>query len=249
MLNHNVGEPRRRSDKREHGGFGLHCSVRPGGRSEVGRRSSASPRGGRMSHADAVDEVLAGPQRRSPNGPVALTKETSEPVFTAEFDSYRMEWSAPPVTIRLEDVRGDRRSGDVKADVDVAAGGIRILENVSINMKASTTRAQLAKQLTELSKGVAPASFWATAINDTCGRAVRAFRDGDPPVLLRDAQPPAVASGASRPLVLADHRPGDSLRRQKQDEELPRAGTRPDSSHRDPAPWSQAGRPDAGRIR
>jgi hypothetical protein len=158
-----------------------------------------------MSHADAVDEVLAGTQRRSTNGSMQLTTETSEPVFTAEFDSYRVEWSAPAVTIRLEDVRGDRRTGDVKADVDVEAAGIRIMQNVTINMKAATTRAQLAKQLTELSNGVAAPTFWAKAVNDACGRAVRAFRDGDPAVLLRDAQPPAVASWAIAPLVFATH--------------------------------------------
>jgi hypothetical protein len=159
-----------------------------------------------MSVADPV-EILAGKAMPSPNGRARAPHfpvETAAPIFTAELDAYRMEWSAPAVTIRLEDLRGDRRSGDVKADVDVEAAGIRILQNVTINLKASTTRAQLARQLSELSKGIADAPFWSAAVNDVCGRTVRAFREGDPPILLRDAAAPAASSWAIPSLVLAD---------------------------------------------
>jgi len=157
-----------------------------------------------MSATERLD-ILAGQAQPSSNGQAkSFPPETSEPVFTGELDSYRMEWSAPAVTIRLEEVRGERRTGDVKADVDVQAAGIRILENVSINLKASTTRAQLARQLAELSKGSVPASFWSAAINDVCGRTVRAFREGDPPILLRDATAPAMSGWALASLVLAD---------------------------------------------
>lgn len=154
-----------------------------------------------------VDDVLAGkpPAPTGRNGASTQAANISDPVFTAELDdSYRMEWLTPAVTIRLEDVRGDRRTGDVKADVDVEALGIRILQNVTINLKASTTRAQLAKHLTELSKGTAAASFWSAAINDVCGRTVRAFREGAPSILLREALPPAASSWALFPLALAD---------------------------------------------
>jgi hypothetical protein len=161
-----------------------------------------------MSHAAAVDEALAGPAPASRNGRATVSHlhaETSEPVFTAEVDSYRIEWSAPPVTICLDLVRGDRRSGEVQAELEVSAAGTRLIQAVRTNLGAATTRAQLAKHAAERAQGVADGRWWAAAVDEACARTIRAFRAGDPPVLLRDAQPPAKASWAVEPLVLAQH--------------------------------------------
>src|SRR4029077_13355496 len=93
-------------------------------RPAVGDRSSRET-GGRdvITHDQLVDDAIAGkaPAAARRNGR-ADAHVPSDAVFTVELnDSYRMEWLAPAVTIRLEDVRGDRRTGDVKADVDVEA--------------------------------------------------------------------------------------------------------------------------------
>jgi len=116
-----------------------------------------------------------------------------------------MAWSAPAVTICLELVRGDRRSGEVLAELEISAAGTRLIQAVRTNLGAGTTRAQLAKHAAERAQGVADGKWWAAAIDEACASTIRAFRAGDPPLLLRDAQPPATASWAIAPLVLAHH--------------------------------------------
>src|SRR5437867_1656345 len=88
---------------------GRHFLMRTDRRLSVGTRALGRARRRRVmdmrAHVARVDVALAGGD--SPDLPALanVPPEPSAPTFSGEFDSYRMEWESPPVTISLDLVR------------------------------------------------------------------------------------------------------------------------------------------------
>ncbi len=117
---------------------------------------------------------------------------------------YRFEWAAPECVVIEFDRLRTERNGDITADVGVrgtAPGLGGHIHSARLLMTGTRARGELAKHLAERTKGLG--LDWPRMVEQAIVQALDAYRAGEPPILLRDAIPPAGATWLLPPLVLA----------------------------------------------
>ncbi len=130
----------------------------------------------------------------------------SEPHLTSEQGVYRSIWEAPEyVTLTLDRVHSER-SGDVWAElrVDSTAPGIAgVLHRTRHNLTSTSALTTLARHLATRTPG--HEIEWASLLEQARWHALDAHRQGEPGMLLRDAERPPDAGWLLPPIILGSH--------------------------------------------
>ena len=130
------------------------------------------------------------------------------PEFSYRHAIGRAEWPEPyRVALVFEMVRQDRRTGEFAAgvtarslggDAEVSLGRDRVI------LTGSRSKTDFARKVAGRTPELA-SDTWATLLEAACELMIQAVREGDPPILLRDAEKPMDGGYALPPLVLARH--------------------------------------------
>jgi hypothetical protein len=129
------------------------------------------------------------------------------PVSSVEF-AYRLgvavaEWPAAKVRVVFDNIRSERRSGDVTAEIQVTHNERALREGVRVNLTSSRGRAEVVGYLEKRTTDT-PID-WTSLFETACVRTLAAHREGTPAILLRDAERPTAPSWAIPPVVLGRH--------------------------------------------
>lgn len=121
--------------------------------------------------------------------------------MTSDRGSYRVTWEAPHfITFDFDLLRAER-TGDVTGEVTVRVASPDLhdhLHQARLTMTGTRSRAELANQL----RRRLPGTDWDALVEGSCVKVLRAFREGEPAILLRDAEKPPDAGWLLPPLVL-----------------------------------------------
>jgi hypothetical protein len=131
----------------------------------------------------------------------------TRPQFTADHGIYRLDWGAPEY-VRIEfDLLRQERSGDLTGEVTVSHTSPSLsgaLHQARVNLASTVARETLARHLAGRTSGLG--LDWSVLVDTACVTVLRAYRIGDPPVLLRDvARPDGAAFLDRHGLMLARH--------------------------------------------
>jgi len=121
----------------------------------------------------------------------------SEFSFDRGLATFRPKGSA--ITIAFDQLRADRRSGDLHGEISVSLSG-RAVHQARLNLLSTQTKSALAKHLATRTRGVDV--DWITLLEEACARTIAAVRAGQPAISLRDAERPADAGWLLRPLLI-----------------------------------------------
>lgn len=130
---------------------------------------------------------------------------TADYAFSAEQGIYRSEWGAPIHLLIETDMVRQERSGDVAGEVTVrstAPGDDRHLHTARTTLSGTRARSDLARHLSQRTSRVDLAALM-ELVERHFVRTIRAFRDGEPAILLRDAPQPLDAGYPLAPLAHA----------------------------------------------
>lgn len=122
---------------------------------------------------------------------------------------HTVNWDEPlNLSLRFDYLRADRRDGAVRAEVTVrssAPGSVgMLLPSSGVILTSSRGRKELAHLLASRDRSVA-LDGWVDVLETSCHLVVASHRDGEPLVLLRDVEAPAVGQTALEPLLLSRH--------------------------------------------
>lgn len=116
-------------------------------------------------------------------------------------DAYLFTWPGLPVQIEVDYFV--ETHGDIYAEITIAdtlTNPPSLIHNSRLNLNAANTRSSLAKDLNAAN----PSMPWATMLEEVCFLAKRAYRKGDPAVMLRDVEPGVADRWLLRPYIEAD---------------------------------------------
>ncbi len=119
--------------------------------------------------------------------------------FTYERGLARYSPKATAIVIEFDQLRGDRRYGDLHGEVSVQLSG-RPVHRARLNLLSTQTKSALAKHLATRTRGLDV--DWTTHVEEACSRTIEAVRAGQPAISLRDAERPPDAGWLLRPLIV-----------------------------------------------
>ncbi len=122
--------------------------------------------------------------------------------FTFDRGLSRTSWKEPALAIEFDQLRADRKSGDLIGEISVQLSG-HAVHQARLNLLSTQTKSALAKHLATRTRGLSV--DWITHIEDACAQTIVAFRAGEPSILLRDAERPPDAGWLLRPLIIGRH--------------------------------------------
>jgi hypothetical protein len=138
---------------------------------------------------------------RSPQRESSTTQRPQFEVFYAR-GMAQAKLEAPPVEFHFDQIRLERRSAEVGAELTVYGGtngSFRRLHRTRLNLMSTRARTDEARFLSTRLDGV----DWIGLFEDVCWRVIDAYRQGRPALLLRDAQPLDGGPFVLPPLALA----------------------------------------------
>jgi hypothetical protein len=128
-----------------------------------------------------------------------VSTRMSGPTFAYGRGLARIDWKEPAVSIAFDQLRFDRRSGDLHGEISVQLSG-HAVHQARLNLLSTQTKSTLAKHLATRTRGLDV--DWATLLEDACARTIAAAREGQPAISLRDAERPPDAGWLLRPLII-----------------------------------------------
>jgi hypothetical protein len=114
----------------------------------------------------------------------------------------RAIWSDPPVELKFDLLRLDRRAGELSAEVTALStgnGSAGLLHRARLNLGSTRSRADFTNHLSRRLSGL----DWPGLVETAAWKVIEAYRQGAPAFMLKDAQEPAAAGWALEPLLLA----------------------------------------------
>src|SRR5258708_5725952 len=126
----------------------------------------------------------------------------SAPTFTYDRGLARISWKESSVAIEFDQLRADRRSGDLHGEISVQLSG-HAVHQARMNLLSTQTKTALAKHLSTRARDLD--LDWVSLLEEICARTIAAVRAGEPSILLRDAERPPDAGWLLRPLIIGRH--------------------------------------------
>jgi hypothetical protein len=126
------------------------------------------------------------------------------PEFSYARGIARCAWSEPPVELKFDLLRMERRTGELSAELTVIStaspnGSAGLLHRARLNLGSTRSRADYTNHLSRRLSGL----DWPGLVEAAAWKVIESYRLGRPAILLRDAVEPPAAGWALKPVLLA----------------------------------------------
>lgn len=124
------------------------------------------------------------------------------PDFSYSRGIARVGWDEPPVDLKFDLIRLERRTGEISAELTVKTGvngSSRIVHRARLNLGSTRSQTEFTNHLARRHQGL----DWSELLELAAYKVTEAYRQGPPALLLRDAVEPAVTGWALKPILIA----------------------------------------------